>query len=75
MSQLVEIARRNAEFWRSRSGELRKYAGKFVAVFNGEIVGADRDYISLLEYLKRKGIDLRLVEIEYVPDEEYILVI
>lgn len=75
MSQLVEIARRNAEFWRSRSGELRKYVGSFVAIFNGEIVGADKDYMSLLESLKRKGIDPRLVEIEYVPSEEYILVI
>ncbi len=74
MIPLLEIVRRNAEFRRKHVDELRKYRDKFVAIYNGGIVSVDEDYLRLLEHLERKEIDPRYVEIEYMPDEDYILV-
>ena len=52
-----------------------RYKGKLVAIYNGEIVAVSSDIDEVIEELKRKGIDPRYTLIEYVPDEELVLVI
>ncbi len=73
--EVLEIVGNNTKFLRNRIDELKKFVGKYVAIYNGEIVGFDEDYVRLLDTLRKKGVDIRFTHIEYVPDEEYLLVI
>ncbi len=73
-AQISEIVRNNAKFLREHWRDLLKYKGKFVAIYNGEVIGVSDNYFELLEQLKSKGYDLRYVDIEYIPNENYVLI-
>jgi len=54
-----------------------KYAGKFVAVINKEIVGVDENVENLINSLKNKLSDDELSRtiIEYIPPKNLILIL
>jgi len=47
----------------------RKYAGKFIARKDLEVLEVADDFEELLDKLRSKGIDPRYVIIDYVPEE------
>ena len=53
----------------------KEYKGKFVARRGNKLLDADEDLERLLGRLKRKGVDVREVVIDYVPAEDEILIV
>ena len=52
--------------------------GKWVAYkLNDEvkIVDYDEDFEKLLEKLRRRGVDVRFVQVDYVPDEDVVFLV
>ena len=52
--------------------------GKWVAYkLNDEvrIVDYDEDFERLLEKLRRRGVDVRFVQVDYVPDEDVVFLV
>ena len=47
----------------------RKYADKFIAIDNGQVVAANKDLKQLLRILKRKGFSPSVVLVEYIPSK------
>jgi len=47
----------------------RKYAGKFIARRDLEVLEVADDFEELLDKLRSKGVDPRYVIIDYVPEE------
>ncbi|KAA0007783.1 MAG: hypothetical protein FE036_03090 [Thermoplasmata archaeon] len=54
-----------------------KYAGKFIAIINKEIVGVDENAENLINNLKKKLSDEELSRtiIEYIPPKNLILIL
>ena len=52
-----------------------KYAGKAIAIKDGEVFHSDADYLDFLKYLRGKGIDPSDICIEVFPEHDaaYIL--
>jgi hypothetical protein len=54
---------------------LRRYPERWVAVYNGEVVGAAKDPKRLIRQLERKGIPPGEVYREYLTDREELLIL
>jgi len=52
-----------------------KYRGKLVAIYDGRIVAVSDDLEKIMAELRSKGMDPKYTLIEYIPDEELILII
>ena len=72
----IERARQNRLWLSDRIETLReKFVNTFVAVDNGKVIASDDDYERLLSLLKERSYNINLVAIEYIPEEDYIIVI
>jgi hypothetical protein len=54
---------------------LQRYPERWVAVYNGEVVGAAKDPKRLIRQLERKGIPPGEVYREYLTDREELLIL
>lgn len=65
----MKAFRKNMEWFRTHYDELKpKYANKFVAIYEEEVVGCDTDSYRLMNRLRKKYGDLRVFAIEPVTD-------
>lgn len=60
---------KNQRWFMEKFEALKEYKGKFVAVWNQEIIEADADLESLSEKVKEKTGNAKGVYIEYVSDK------
>jgi len=58
-----------------RAELLSRYPGRWVAIYNQEVVGADKDPRRLIRQLERKGIPPGEVVREYLTDKEDLLIL
>ena len=65
------IFRRSREYWNTHYAELlEKYPKHYIAVYDGEIVGASLDFHDLFGDLKAKNIPLRNTVVDYLDPED-----
>lgn len=69
-------AEEQQEFWNSLYDELlSNYCDQFVAVRNGEIVGAEPDLAQLIRTLSARGIDIRDTWVRFVTEDHSKLIL
>lgn len=74
--EIINRMSQNSRWLESSYEKIKKrYADQFIAVKDSNIVGSDKDYKKLLKKLEAKGIDPKLVYIEYIPLEGLMLIL
>jgi len=74
----LKAKRANHEWLLARKGDLREqYPDKYVAVFNGQIVGSDADLDRLFKKLraKLKGKDLSAVAVDLIATDDIVWIL
>ena len=62
-------------FYVSRSGELLRFKGFYIAIRDGVVVDKDRDFFKLVERLRSKYGELADIIVDYIPEKPVELVI
>ena len=69
-----KILENSSSFISKNAKELgEKYAKKFIAVRDNELIAVGDNFNGVLEEVKSKGFDPALVLIEYIPGKEEII--
>jgi len=59
-------------FWDAHRATLtQQYPDEFVAVFNGDVIAHDPDLMSLVQYVRAAGYDVRDVWIEFLATDRH----
>ena len=67
ISERLAYQRRNFEFFEKHAKELlKKYPDEWVAVYNEEVVGSDKDFLVLLGRLTKAGMSTAKVIIQLI---------
>jgi len=73
--QLIKNYEQDTLWLKSHKRELRKkYKNQFVAVENQNVVLADKNIDKLVRGLKKKGVEPSMVLVEFVPEEDVVVI-